>query len=340
MNVRDNYHQILLEKFFKKETSVEETRLLKEWFSHTESREPLSAFYKEKWEKASCCMDTSIQENMLSNLRKEINSQRVDHFNFNKVWKYAAIILFPVCVALGVRYYFVDSKFSIADNKDMVVNVAKGQKANLQLPDGTKVWLNSNSRIKYDKTYNKNNRIIALEGEAYFVVAKDKKRPFIVKANAVSIRAVGTTFNVKAYNDENTITTTLIEGKVNVSDSKLISDLLPNQKIIFNKKNHTFKKTQICDAKVASLWTNNQLVFQAETLEDIAKILGRIYNVQVVFDSEQIKQIRFSGTIKNNRLESVLQYIALTSPIHYDINDSIVTLRQNSNQKRRSYSRN
>ncbi len=335
MDVKDIYYQTLLEKFFKKETTVEEVQLLKDWFFQSKSRDALSDFYKEKWEDASCSMDAGIQNNMLDNLRKEIKPQpRSFYININKVWKYAAIILFPVCIALGIGYYFVDNRMSLADNKDMVVNVAKGQMANLQLPDGTKVWLNSNSRIKYDKNYNKDNRIIALEGEAYFIVSKDKKRPFIVKTNAVSIRAVGTAFNVKAYNDENIITTTLIEGKVNVFDNKIVSHLLPNQRITFNKTDHSFNKTTVPDAKVAGLWKENQLVFQAEPLEDIAKALERIYNVHVMFDSEQIKQIRFSGTIKKNRLESVLQYIALTSPIHYSINDSIVSLKQGSNQRK------
>lgn len=336
MDVKDTYYQTLLEKFFKKETTVEEVQLLKDWFFQSKSRDALSGFYKEKWESASCSLDTDIQNNRLTNLRKEIKPQpRSRYLNINKVWKYAAIILFPVCIALGIGYYFVGNKSSLANNKDMVVNVAKGQMANLQLPDGTKVWLNSNSRIKYDKTYNKDNRIIDLEGEAYFVVAKDKSRPFIVKTNAVSIRAIGTTFNVKAYNDENTITTTLIEGKVNVFNNKTVSHLLPNQKIIFNKADHSFNKATVPDAKIAGLWKENQLVFQAEPLEDIAKVLERIYNVHVTFNSEQIKQIRFSGTIKKNRLESVLQYIALTSSINYSINDSIVSLKQGLNQKKR-----
>jgi transmembrane sensor len=327
-----NDYYILLDKFLKKEATSEEIRLLTDWFCRPDSQRDLAEFYAGKWEKASFAMDSKIQDTMLENIREEMNPHRQRRGYFiGKLIKYAAIILLPVL--LGVGSYFLIGNVFAGANKEMVASVDNGQKATLQLPDGTRVWLNSGSSIRYDKSYNQRDRIIALEGEAYFEVAKDKRRPFIVKANEVSVRAVGTTFDVKAYAGDNTITTTLIEGKVNVFDAKTTSQLLPNQKITFNKNNHTFDKIQVYDAKIAGLWKNNQLAFDSETLEDIAKVLERMYNVQVVFDSEQIKQMRFSGKIKNNSLESVLQLISLTAPIHYNVKDSIVTLKQNTNKR-------
>lgn len=327
--MRTNIYHILLEKFLRNEATAEETQQLTEWFCQSNTRKDLSDFYTEKWENPPRSMDAILQNDMLENIRKGMRRGRHrSSFSFGKMMKYAAAIIIPVM--LGVGAYVLAENFSRDYNKQMIVSVDNGQKANLQLPDGTRVWLNSGSSIRYDKSYNRHDRVINLEGEAYFEVAKNKKRPFIVKTNAISVRAVGTTFDVKAYTNDDAITTTLIEGKVNVFNDKVISQLLPNQKITFNKSNRTFDKVEVYDAEMAGLWKNNQLAFDSETLEDIAKVLERMYNIQVVFDSEQIKHIRFSGKIKNNSLESILQLISLTSPIHYNVKDSIVTLKQNT----------
>jgi transmembrane sensor len=322
-------YTLLLDKFLKKEATVEEIRQLNEWFFHPDAMETLSVFFAAKWESATVKMDAAIQDEMLHNLLSKVKEQTPYKKRWHAVLKYAAAILLPV--VLGIGSYFLFGKTAVSDNKEMIVRVENGQKANLQLPDGTRVWLNSGSSIRYNKSYNQRDRIIALDGEAYFEVAKDKQRPFIVKANSLSVRAVGTIFDVKAYANDNTITTTLIEGKVNVYDDRSTSQLLPNQKITFHKRNHTFDKTQVYDAEIAGLWKNNQLAFDAESLEEIAKVLERMYNIQVMFDSESIKQMRFSGKIKNNSLESVLQLISLTAPIHYNVRDSIVTLKQKKN---------
>lgn len=326
--MRNTDYHTLLNKFLNKEATTEEIDILTEWFCQPDTKEKLSGFYAEKWEEPQAVMDATLQTEMLGNIRKGMETNR--HYrsiSFRKLMKYAAAII--ISVMLGGGTYVLTERLTQGNDKQIIVSVDNGQRANLQLPDGTRVWLNSGSSIRYDKNYNRHNRIIALEGEAYFEVAKDKKRPFIVKANAVSVRAVGTTFDVKAYVNDNAITTTLIEGKVNVFNDKMTSQLLPNQKIVFDKRKRTFDKVHVYDAEIAGLWKNNQLAFDSETLENIAKVLERMYNIHVVFDSDQMKQIRFSGKIKNNSLESVLQLISLTSPIHYDVKDTIVTLKRN-----------
>jgi transmembrane sensor len=328
----ENGHYRILEKFLQKEATSSEIRQLSEWLCRPESQKELSDYFARKWESAPHTIDLELQSNMLEVLREKIapRPKQLPHRMF-KVMKYVAAIVLPFVI--GVGSYLLADKISSSRDKDMVVSVDNGQKAALQLPDGTKVWLNSGSHIRYDKSYNKQDRIVSFEGEAYFEVAKDKKRPFIVKVGAVSVRAVGTAFNVKGYDNDNTITATLMEGKIDVFDSKSSIRLSPNEKITFDKNRLTFEKAQIYDANIASQWKNNRLAFDSETLEDIGKALERMYNVQMVFDTEAIKQIRFSGTIKNNSLESVLQLISLTSPIDYSIQNSIVTLKFDKNKK-------
>jgi ferric-dicitrate binding protein FerR (iron transport regulator) len=204
-----------------------------------------------------------------------------------------------------------------------------GQKAGVQLPDGTQIWLNSASSLTYDTEYNQKDRIVYLQGEAYFEVSSDKEKPFIVKTDDVSVEALGTSFNVKAYPDDDYVTATLIEGSVKVS-SPFQSDLLkPNEKLAFSKNKQQFTKTVLLDAERNISWKNNYLAFEQENLEDIAKVLERMYNVQIQFTSEKLKHIRFSGTITNNNLESVLQLIMLVSPIRYSIEkDSVIIIKE------------
>lgn len=329
--MKENDDYILLEKFLKKEATPEEIREMSDFFFKSDSARRLLGFYERKWEDASDMLDVSIQNNMLENIKHKMKPKRRRLFkSYGQLLKYAAIIV--LAVLLGTGGFFLSQNLS-SNNNDLIVHVENGQKANMLLPDGTKVWLNSGSTICYDKSYNKHDRIISLEGEAYFEVAKDPKRPFIVKANEIRVRALGTIFDIKSYSNDNIISTILIEGKVNVSNNKNTTQLSPNQKITFNKTSHKFDGVQICDAEIAGLWKNNQLAFDSETLDNIAKVLERMYNIQVVFDSEKIKHTRFSGRIKNNSLESILQLIALTSPVYYEVKDSTITLKENLNSK-------
>jgi ferric-dicitrate binding protein FerR (iron transport regulator) len=240
------------------------------------------------------------------------------------IGKVAAIALLVIASTVFFTLHYERNKNYSNNYNTLYVPV--GQKAELTLQDGTVVWLNAKSTLTYPSRFSAKERKVSLDGEAYFEVAKDKKRTFIVSAHQISVYAIGTIFDVKAYSEENFITTTLIEGKVNVTDSKNMVKLLPNQKVIFNLLNHTFQKSNMTDSKSVSLWKNNQLAFDSETLENIAKVLERMYNVHIEFANDKIKGLRFSGKIKNDSLESVLRNISLTSPIHYKVVDSIIIL--------------
>lgn len=246
------------------------------------------------------------------------------------IWKkylyIAASILIPL-FCLGLGYFYSENKLK-QNNDKMIVQVEIGQKVKMQLPDGTNVYLNSASSLAYDNTYNKKDRIIYLQGEAYFEVSKDKVRPFIVKTNDISVKALGTNFNVKAYLDDNYITTTLIEGSVQVNTPSQSEILAPNEKLTFYKDNHMISKSILQNTEKNTSWMNSQLTFDQERLEDMAKTLERMYNIRIHFASDKLKNIRFSGNVKNNNLENVLQLISFVSPIQYSMeNDTTVIIR-------------
>jgi ferric-dicitrate binding protein FerR (iron transport regulator) len=326
-----NELNILLEKFLRRQANAEETNRLKELFHQTGSKEILFDLYEEKWEKAtSAPVDAEIQNRMWMHLQKQINADAAVTVKKLPLWKkysrIAAVLLFPLLFT-GLGYYYLENKFYQSQN-ETVVHVDRGQKAGLQLPDGTQIWLNSGSSLTYDNTYNKKDRVVYLQGEAYFDVNKDK-RPFIVKTDDISVEAVGTRFNVKAYPEDDCIITTLIEGCVRVSNHSLSDLLTLNERLAFSRNTGQFTKSVLPDAERNISWRNNQLAFEQERLEDIAKVLERMYNIQVKFISENLKNIRFSGKIKNNNLESVLQLIAFVSPIRYSMeNDSTVVIME------------
>jgi ferric-dicitrate binding protein FerR (iron transport regulator) len=234
-----------------------------------------------------------------------------------------------------------------------------GGKSEVTLPDGSHVWLNAGSKIKYLNQFNKNNRNISLEGEAYFKVAKNTKLPFIVKAGDLNIIAVGTEFNVKSYKDEGIIETTLVEGKVTIRNdhqtiqSQKLFYLVPAQKAVYIRDQKDLKVEDMNSIKKSNpeiiepqkgavyvaekidpvpivAWKDNRLIFKSEEICNLAVKLGRKYNVIISFASENIKQYRFSGTLEDETLTQVLDVIKLTAPIDYTLDGKEVKIFENT----------
>lgn len=202
----------------------------------------------------------------------------------------------------------------------------------ITLPDGTKVWVNSGSHLAYGKRFNRKERVITLEGEAYFEVASDPNRPFIVETANLDIEALGTSFNVKSYEEEADISVVLMQGKVKISSATGTNLLLPNERISFNRVTGTTRKTSVYDAYAFSNWRNNYFMFEGEPLESIAFTLERNYNTHITFESETLKKYSFTGSINNTSLESILQILSLTSPLTYEIKDNSIVLKENTKQ--------
>ena len=227
-------------------------------------------------------------------------------------------------------YYYTMSQMIMPD---MIVSVEKGQKANVVLPDGSKVWVNSDSRLSYGSRFNQKERVLSLEGEAYFEVTPDKDRPFIVETDELAVRALGTSFNVKSYEEEKDASTVLMTGKVEVTSDYDRLVLNPNERIVFNKQTGHMEKSTVENTGDYINWKYNALTFNGETFENIVHTLERYYNTRIVFESETLKKYRFTGTPGNTSLESILQILSLTSPLSYEVRDSMIILRENVKQK-------
>lgn len=310
----------LLDRFIRRDTTAEEEKHLLEWFRAEGSRKEIFAYYRVRWEEAAHrTMSAQQQVEIFHRLKRRIketqNISNTRKFSLYPWMKYAAVAL--LCLALGGGIAFSLSNANRRAVKEFIVKADKGQRASLTLPDGTNVWLNSHTELIYSSLYGSEERTVRLNGEAYFEIAPDTENPFIVKTDQMDIEALGTSFNVKAYTRDRDITTTLLTGKVKASTTDGEVVLTPGQYASFDRNQQTLTSGIADNALYACMWRENELAFNSHTLEDIAHILDRMYNVQIEFSSESIKKHRFSGVIKNNSLDNVIEIISLTAPIIY-----------------------
>ncbi|MEI7676384.1 MAG: FecR family protein [Bacteroidales bacterium] len=312
----------LLNRFLDGKATSQEVRYLHEQMQQTDFE---AEWMEERWSESEEEINPEVQKQIFANIKLEITPKR---FNFQKNWVAiaASILLIFTSSLSGFLYY---NSIKSSQSEDMVVAVDKGQKANITLPDGSHVWINSGSKISYGKHFNQKERVIQLEGEAYFDVAKKKDAPFIVKNGTFSVEALGTAFDVKAYPDEKLITAVLVRGKVEVGDDQNKIRLIPNQRVVYDKSVRSMQKTEVDDSKLYTSWMNNQLVFESEPFENIATVLERNYNIRFAFETQSLKKYRFTGTIGNTSLESLLQIFSMTSPFTYTIKDSVIYLKEN-----------
>ncbi len=312
----------LLNQFLDGKATTQEVRYLLNQLKDADFEQEWMA---ENWAKASEEMNSGVQKRIFENIKKETTPKKLD---INRHWFSVAVSVLLIFTTSLSAYLYFNSKEKV-QIEDMTVAVEKGQKAKIILPDGSSVWMNSGSRISYGKRFNQSERIVNLEGEAYFDVAKRKDAPFIVKSGEFSVEALGTAFDVKAYPDENLVTAVLVRGKVEVGDELNKIRLIPNQRVVYDKSVRSLQKTEVEDCRLYTSWMNNQLVFESEPFQNIAKVLERNYNIRFKFETNTLKKYRFTGTIRNTSLESLLQIFSMTSPFTYTIKDSVIYLKEN-----------
>lgn len=209
-------------------------------------------------------------------------------------------------------------------NQYHTIVIPKGAEYNLILSDGTHVYLNSDSRLKYPIVFNGKKREVYLEGEAFFDVAKNKEKPFIVKSKDFSVKALGTSFNVMNYDDEAFAHTTLKTGKVEVcaNDKKVI--LNPGQQAYLKNKDIKVKSVNV---NIYTSWMNEKFNFANETLDVIMRKVSRWYNVEVFYASPSIKNYHFSGNIpKYTNISKVFELLELTTNVKFKIKDKTITV--------------
>ena len=219
-----------------------------------------------------------------------------------------------------------EEKITIQNNH---LVIPKGKTYQLLLSDGTRIWLNSETEITYPTRFVGNKREITLIGEAFFEVAKNKEKPFIVNANGMEVKVLGTSFNVSCYTADKTISTTLIEGSVSVkTENKKTVTITPSEQFTYNRDN---AKTdiRIVNTELFTSWIDGKYIFKDATLEDIVKKLQRWYDFSVNYEDESLKYNHYSLIAeRETNLDQLLEVISYTSNIKLERTNNIINIKK------------
>lgn len=346
------------------EASVEEKECLHDWIKESKSNKKLFFEMKDIWEVSHASADNRFDsDESWDKFRNQIEMNEVEeeeevrsHFLFSFL-KIAAIVITSVGFSWLV-FSKMPPKAQLSAKNEVIT--PKGSKTQIILPDGTKVWLNAESKLTYYSDYDGEKRDVFLSGEGFFEVVKNPNKPFIVKTGKIDIKAYGTAFNVKSYPSDRFVETTLINGVVTierVSTKKTLAILKPNQKSIFYKDDirpslsniMKLNKQKILrdsiievnapenillaqtNTELQTAWKEQKLYFTSETFDEIATKLERWYGVTIHLQSNDLLNERFTGRFTHNEpLVQVLEAIKITTPITYSVklNDVYINLKK------------
>ena len=227
-------------------------------------------------------------------------------------------------VADRVLTYTRSDHAAPAEVKYNTLEIPRGGEYALQLADGSRVWLNAETRLRYPVAFAGTERRVELTGEAYFEVSKDATRPFIVRANGVDVRVLGTSFNVAAYGAE--VVTTLVEGRVAVEAGSERVTLEPDRQAVWDGERMEVRQV---DASNYGLWRKGIFYFEDRRLEEILDALARWYGVEVFYVNPETKDMRFTVEIKRyENIDAILRRIAQTERVHFGVSGRTVTVQE------------
>ncbi|MCH5597438.1 FecR family protein [Niabella ginsengisoli] len=278
----------------------------------------------------------------LEPVTQEVGKTKKQRFYIKTVMVAASLL-----AIILIGYTILLNKKPINNDEKNIVVTKKGSKSYLRLPDGTQVWLNNATEISYAESFGERTREVTLSGEAYFDVVKNPAKPFIVHTAVMDVTALGTEFNVNAYENSESSEATLINGSVQVTlkkdpNKKIL--LKPFEKISVQNKieikgdtlknelsSEIFSLSEIKREKSGfdtdeAKWAKNKLVFKNNTLEEIAQQLSRWYNVEIKITDESLKSQTYSAEFDNVTLEEVMESLMLTGHFHYSINNKTILI--------------
>lgn len=349
----------LLENYSRDELTPEEKKQLLDLLDSEEHRDLVKSVFYTQWNRqdddAPHFRKSQVMKELFARLNIPEKNRDKKSIPLIPLIRYAAVFL--VAVAATSLFYFNRQPGTAGVKKSAVnrVEINYGSKGLVHLPDGSKVWLNSGSTITYPDHFTSESRKVTLAGEAFFDVAHQEGSPFIVHTNNLDIRVLGTRFNVKCYEEEQTIETTLVSGKVELLNkddhSRVAAKLEKNQKAIYYKKERYVKveQTHRTDQKEAkktgtvspgqdrplqvknldepsfeTSWKDGILKFNASEFEELARQMERWFDVKIYFDDPAAKSIKYTGAFEKETLEQAMEALSMSFPIEYTIHKNEV----------------
>lgn len=254
------------------------------------------------------------QEKVYTDLMRRINTKG-RRFSWMKI----AAVLLPFLVLNIALWVYTGTDHREAKIQDIYVPC--GERMTVLLADGTKVYLNADTKLSYPEQFTGKERKVSVEGEAYFEVKKDAEKPFIVDVSSMQIKVLGTSFNVNAYPTESRVLTTLDEGSVkirNVESNSFDYIMKPGETAIFEKETGTCIVQKNKNYKNESVWLKDVLIFNDTPLEDVLKILSRKYNVKFSVENKAIYSYTYTLRSEGESLQEILESMEHITPIKYE----------------------
>lgn len=316
----------LLTSYFSGTLTGDDERELEEWKEASEENLMVFKNAEKVWQSLNILQEMRGYNvsRALSNVhRKTQKSSDQIQKTFLFYWqRIAAILLLPLFI--GGTIYFTKAKQTSGNSVVwQTISTPPGVKSQIQLPDGTLVWLNSGTNLSFPSSFSDGTRNVKLLGEAFFEVAKDEKHPFTVDLGKINIEVVGTKFNAINYEQEGQTEVVLASGKVRLferyeNQRRLISEMEPGQQAIYLNAGNTISLKNVDTGKYTS-WIEGKLIFRDDPMDEVVRKLDRWFNVQIEITDPNIGGYIYTATFQNETIEQILSLIKRTSPVEYAI---------------------
>jgi len=319
-------------KFLNGACTPQEEEQIRNWFDRQDSQEELSKMFQNTWDSIEQTSKGPQLDKILHKVHQQIGSEKgkkVRSINSNFIGIAASLILFA-----ALAFMFFDFGKSTPEQGLELATVYKretksGEKLKLRLPDQTYVILNSNSSIEFDSDYGKEKRFIKIQGEAYFDVASNKEKPFIVDSGELHTTALGTEFNVLSRNGIEEIALTEGRVKVEIEDTGAIADLFetldPGQKATFKENDSKIINSNF-DPSIVTAWKEGRIQFKRKRLKDIFSDLQNWYGVEFQVPLSLNMNRKVSGEFNNESLKNILEGLSFSMGFNYSIQDNSVII--------------
>jgi len=324
MNIED-----VISKFLSKSATEEEKKYLLQWLEEKEeNRKQFKKMY-DLWIYTNATLtDDTEMETALNRLQKRTSSLQkkkirlsVSHY----LMRIAASILLLFSAGYA-GYMLKDTRVQETITMNHLLTGPDG-KGEYLLPDGSTVWLNANSILKYPETFTKGKRVVHLEGEALFEIKEDKRNPFFVEAGGLNVEVTGTRFLTRNYPGKNIVETVLVNGSVKIGGDYFVESriLHPGELLTYNKQT---KETGLYKVNTDDYtnWIYSKLVFDKTNLANVIISLEKWFDVEIVASPELIRTTHMSFTVRRESLEEILKNMSLTAPIAYRWKDNVLYL--------------
>ena len=370
-NIDDPFENMII-RFLNGQLAIDEIDKLNSWIEESQENQDIFRAYQNIWLGSSallpdesynpCSSWRRIAKQMEKSANRPIyKSRRASRHIYMRLSKIAAIISSVFIIGALASYLVFMSYYSVSAENYTEISVPPGSRSKIVLPDNSKVWLNAGSTIRYPDNFDRIDRVVELEGEAYFDVVSNPRKPFVVSTEHLKLRALGTSFNIKTYPEDEVVSATLVKGNViveipDIDGTPFSYNLQPRQNFTYNIAARSIVSVEVIEhddredelpaepvtediiglpepkilvrtnirPELYTSWKDNVWVVEGESMADMAIMLGRRFNTKINIETEELKRYRFTGRIMNETLEQVLEILRMTTPLKYTVGKGYV----------------